>query len=107
MPCDRITTTTLDMSKANPTVLAETLVSMGFKIAAISTGTHIVATQGNITIEWTQGQGTKVSSTYGTDQKIAEQLPRKYSAAAIAYAAKKNGWMFKQVEENKFQVIRR
>ena len=102
MPCNTITTTELDFKNADALVFKQMLKDLGMNIT-VDTATKLVARKGNTTISWEKGIGTKVQS----DTNIAETIKQKYSAAAIAWAAKKNGWLVNQKSENKFEVVRR
>lgn len=104
MPCNTITTTKLDLSKASAEVLASALASLGLTVRE-KTATRVYAVgRNNTTVEWQQGKGTIVRTQ---DTTLAAKIPQSYAAATIALAAKRNGWLVKQTEQNKFQVIRR
>jgi hypothetical protein len=102
MPCWTITETKLDLSKANSLVLKDALTKLGMRIE-VQTADRIVAHKGNTTVTWIKGKGTTVR---GSDQTIAENLPKTYSQAAIAYAAKVNRWNVIKTDENHFAVVR-
>jgi len=102
MPCWTITTTKLDLSKANVIVLKNALMDLGLEIK-VDTADKVVARRGNTTVTWLKGKGTTVVSN---DNSIAEELPKRYSQAAIAYAAKINKWTVTKKDENNFAVVR-
>lgn len=110
MPCDTITTittSTLDLSKASADVLTAALVSMGLTVRLKTAGRIEAYTPNDTTIIWVQGEGTTIRSQYGEDKALAAKIPQAYSAAAMSYAAKRNGWLVKPNGLNKFQVMKR
>lgn len=106
MPCDTITTTRLDLSKANADILRQALEAEGYTIS-LADGERIRAYKGSYTFEWQRGKGSTVTTSTSQGQTMAEKIQRKYSAAAVAYAAKKNGWLVKSTGENQYQVMKR
>lgn len=103
MPCDTITTTQLDLSKASADVLSAALVSLGLKLT-VNTATKIVATSYQTTVTWERGKGMTVRTN---DDSLADKIQQAYASTTLQIVAKKNGWLIKQTEQNKFQVIRR
>jgi hypothetical protein len=103
MPCDTITTSKLDLSKASADVLSAALVSLGFTLQTHTTS-KIVATMYGSTVTWIQGKGTTIKSN---DRTLTDKIPQAYAAATLTIAAKRNNWTVKQTDTNKYQVIRR
>lgn len=106
MPCYTQNTAEIDLSKANPDVLKTALEKLGYRVE-IKDGTLYAGKNHNTeTINWTKGQAATITSRNNTDQ-LTKQIKQAYSAAAIEYAAKRNGWTIKQTSGNSYEVIRR
>jgi hypothetical protein len=103
MPCDSITTTQIDLSKANADVMANALLSLGLKINE-QTATRVYAYGMGTTVEWVAGKGTTIRSSNGS---FADMVAPAYSQAALKTAATKYGWNWKQTKANVFEVMRR
>jgi len=104
MPCDTITTTKLDLKKANADVLEMALIKLGLVLTHKS-ATRIVAQDLNTTVIWEAGKGTTVKSSRGST--VSENLQQEYSRQAVQWVAKKSGWQVKQESENMFAIQKR
>ena len=88
MPCDSIITQSVDLSKCgDPALLSEAMQSVDLKGCYMSNG--------------------KLVGNRDYVGKVADQIKQAYSKKSVYAAAKKQGWMVKEVGPNKLQVIRR
>jgi hypothetical protein len=104
MPCNTITTTKLEMTKANADVLTMALEALGMTVTEKS-GVKIVANSRGESLTWIAGKGITIKST--RTSKIASTLQQEYSKQAIQWVAKRSGWQVKQESENMFAVSKR
>lgn len=106
MPCNTITTVSLDLKNAVPDVLSEAMRSLGYEVTATSplsfTGRN---RQTGATFEWSRSTGLQIRGYAGQTEE-AKIMPA-YSKAAVAWAAKRNGWTVKTTTGDKMQLVRR
>ena len=89
MPCDTVTTSTLDLKKANKQVLEETLISLGLKIHQ-GLASEVRASDGLSTIvTWTASTGMQIRSA---DAQMASKITSAYSKTVILAASRRFGW---------------
>jgi len=93
MPCDTISTNTVDLSslgKLSPELVLAALKALGHTNARIDAGSKRVSF----------GRGEYIDTATGQSQLArnmdANEIKRAYSAQVIQYQAKKNGWTLKQ-----------
>lgn len=98
MPCDSITTSVVDLGKAQPDLLEAALNSLNLRARRDG---HIVYFGWNESYDAQTGQ-LRVNST----RDVAE-IKRAYSHQVVLSQAKKFGWQIKKVSENKYAVQRR
>ncbi len=85
MPCDSITTQSVALAKAIPSILMEALKTQGWNITQ-STNTQISAYQSGASLTWTAGKGVSIRGT-GYAQKQITSLTKTYSKEAVTWAA--------------------
>lgn len=104
MPCDSITTQTVNLAKALPDVLRRALEAAGWTIREYSAQT--IDAYRSITGEsmtWTAGQGMTVRG----NAKTAGIISQAYSRAAVTWAAQRAGWTVSKTDGNKINMERR
>lgn len=108
MPCNTRNTSEIDLSKASPDILRAALLKLGYNLYT-DTRTDIRASKAGIAFNWTAGQPGRVYGSNSQDviDNNGKEIKRAYSAAAVEYAAKRNGWTLKQTAPNQYQAIRR
>jgi hypothetical protein len=104
MPCDTITTQSINLSRALPPVLLQALESDGWTIDE-KTETKINAHKGNASLTWTAGRGLSVQ--HSSPQQYLDSITRAYSAKAVSWAAQRAGWTVKQNADQTITVNRR
>ncbi len=107
MPCNTITTQSIALAKAIPTILLNALEAAGWNIPLRSKtdGKSITAYKGGATLTWTAGSGLSVRSS--TPQPLIAEITKAYSAQAVTWAAKRAGWQVQQTASDKLTVTRR
>jgi hypothetical protein len=111
MPCYTVSESKIDLAKANPDILREALKAEGYTLQATG-GVDTLAgynVRTDVNVYWRKGAGTTLTTTRAQDvtDKAGATLTRAYSAAAVDYAARRNGWTVKQTQDGKYQIIRR
>jgi hypothetical protein len=108
MPCDSITTQSINLANADRMLLTEALIDMGCTILDSNT-TCIYATNnrgGRIT--WTNGEGLAVSAGSSIrSSEIIQTVTQAYSKTAISWAAQRAGWTMKSTGPNTLTLQRR
>ena len=105
MPCDSITTQSVNLSNAIGSILADSLKAAGYHIDSISSETYIWCYKGPVSIAWKKGKGLEVNSA--DPQEVIKQVTKAYSARAVTWAAGRAGWTVKQTADNQLTVTRR
>ena len=107
MPCDSITTQSVNLSNAMAPLLADALRQSGYtvnleqpdRINAYGNGAYIV---------WAKGVGLDIDArTSQAGQDTVQTITQAYSARAVTWAAGRAGWTVKAINTNTFQVTRR
>ncbi len=101
MPCDSVTTQSVNMKNANPDVLIRALEADRWWVREVSGGL-ILANRLGDSLRWERGVGLVVR---GVGEAV-EEVTRAYGREAVTWAAKRAGWEVKQVGENKLVVSR-
>ncbi len=107
MPCNTVTTQTIALAKALPTILMDALKSAGWDIPMRSyvEGKRIDAYKGGATLTWIAGKGLEVRSS--NPQPLIAEVTKAYSKQAVTWAAQRAGWQVQQTADNKLTVTRR
>ncbi len=104
MPCDTITTQSINLAKADVSILADALEAERWIITG-KTKTTITAYRGNTGLVWRQGQGLELSG-YDNAAEIVG-VTKAYSKGAVSWASQRAGWQVKQTGANTLAVTRR
>jgi|GEM_PF-3062116 len=106
MPCDSVTTQSINLANADRTLLTETLLSLGFTVETrMSTSSKIFARQGRASIVWEKGKGLEVTTANG--QLTIVDVTQAYSKTAVTWAAQRAGWKSTTTGANTLSVTRR
>ena len=106
MPCDTVTTQSINLAKASSSILVDALKEMGYNLS-INQADRILAYTSGARIEWHAKRGLTVTdSGYGTQSRI-EQITQAYSRQAVKWAAQRAGWTVQQTTQNQLTVTRR
>jgi len=105
VPCDSVTTQSINPAKALPDLVAQAMPACGWGIVQ-QTATSIQARTSTSIVTWTAGQGVTVEG-YGNQQGQIGALTKAYSVKAVTWAAQRAGWSVKQTADNKLSVSRR
>lgn len=104
MPCDSVTTQSINLAKALPDVLRKGLEADGWTIIDASATT--ITAYRSITgerVTWTAGQGIETRG----NAKTPSHVTRAYSKAAVTWAAQRAGWTVKNETNGKVTLERR
>ena len=104
MPCDTITTQSINLAKAMPKLVEESLKIQGWQITINNVRT-ITARRYYNTLTWTQNKGIEIRS--GNAQQDIINLTKEYSKQAITWAASRAGWKVSSKGQNQLTVSRR
>lgn len=105
MPCDSISTQSINLAKAMPELVEEAMKSLGMTLYN-KTKTMIQARTSDWSyVTWTAGQGLTVDGE--NNQKHITDLTKAYSKQAVTWAAQRAGWTVKQTADDKLTVTRR
>jgi hypothetical protein len=102
MPCYTVTTTKLDLKKANIDVMAAAISALGLTVNHIE-GRGLVANGIGVNVTWSAENGTVISAR---DTTWAERLRAQYGKSAIAATATRFGWQTRTINATQFDVIR-
>lgn len=105
MPCDSITTQSVNLQNAMPTIIEAALKALGYDITG-SSETQIVARRQNFILDWTKGKGITVRGMRTNEVAITD-LTREYSKQAVSWAASRAGWQVTSTGSNTLAVTRR
>ena len=107
MPCDTITSTTLDITKADLTSLKAAMESEGFKLY----------TEEGSNITWRNRQGVSASFNRQTGMTIrgqgyssnryVDKIKEAYTGAVVQLTARRLGWQVTKTSGNTFDVVKR
>jgi len=100
MPCDTIQTTTVDIGKVDHKLLMLALSALGLNPRLQGDAIYFQNGVYSIADKQLDLRGTNVESR-------SAELKRAYSCEVVKTTAKKFNWQWKQVENNKFQVVKR
>lgn len=107
MPCDSITTQSINLSNALPDILRQALESLGH-ISGINTETEIMARIDGNAVKWQKGKGLRIQGYSTADnERIATKITQAYSAKAVSWAAQRAGWKVTTTSPNTLKVERR
>lgn len=109
MPCDTITTFTLDLGKVAPSIIDEAIKLMGLA------GTHQqfsgtiagVQVSGKINAGQLDLRGSRYELDEAKTRQIVSEFKKSYSRAVLGRQASRFGWQVKQVGKDQYQVIKR
>jgi len=104
MPCNTITTNSINLSRANSDLLTDALKAEKWYIVD-SDQNLINAYRGNAVLSWQSGNGLTVRAS--NSQSIIEQTTQAYSKQAITWASNRAGWSVKSTGRNTLTVQRR
>lgn len=105
MPCDSISTATLDLTKADMTALKGAMESLGFVVHEKVNGLDFSHRNGD-TAKWTREAGMNVTSRrYAGD--VAEKIQAAYTSTVVVQTAKRLGWQVTKKSEGNFVVVKR
>jgi hypothetical protein len=91
MPCDTVTSQTVDMRRALPDLVESALKAMGAEVQHV--GQHVLAVhQDGWRASWAKGGEMTITRRYGDLSEVVREIPRQYSRAAVTWAAKRAGW---------------
>ena len=107
MPCDSITTQSINLANAIKSVLTEALHQDGWTIED-QNATNIWASKDWQNLIWTKATGLRISgvSTIRA-QGIVEEVTQAYSRHAVTWAAQRAGWTARETSPNTLTVERR
>ncbi len=107
MPCNSITTQSVALAKAMPSILMDALKAEGWAPNQ-ENDKHIVAWKGSSYLNWTAGQGVTIRGlSRERNQQAVTAVTKAYSVQAVTWAAQRAGWQVKQTGANKLTVSRR
>jgi len=93
MPCDSVTTQSINLANALPDILREAMESIGLYIDR-ETPTEIIASNYAKRVIWTKGQGIEVKAA--RTKGVIKDLTKAYSSRAVSWAAQRAGWQVAQ-----------
>ena len=96
MPCNSITSVTLDLKNANLALLKAAIEKQGWKVQHDGT-----------TLTWDYGRSrySQVTGELTTrSQENGETIKRAYTSQLVQYQASRFGWHVKALSDNKFQI---
>ena len=105
MPCDSVTTQSINLKNAMDTILVEALKAEGFRIT-VQTAKTVTATADWQTVTWTKGIGLEIKGMGGA-QAVIDKVTKAYSTQAVSWAAARAGWTVKKTADNQLTVTRR
>jgi len=105
MPCDSITTQSINLANAIGSLLGEALELTGWNITG-QTDTYIHARKGADYLYWSKGSGLEIKGMKRADDVIQE-VTRAYSARAVGWAAQRAGWKVLPAGKNILTVSKR
>lgn len=106
MPCDSITTQSINLANATPSILVAALEAEGWTVVKKTADNGIFARKGySETVTWTAGKGLSV--TGNQNEKTIQGITQAYSRQAVTWAAQLAGWTVKQTGQNTLSVTRR
>lgn len=108
MPCNTVTTQSVALAKAIPSLVEEAMKSLGWKIIERKDAS-LTATHERSKVGWIQGKGVYAwgDVSVAQNQEEIKKLTKAYSKAAVTWAAQRAGWTVKQTGPDTLEVIRR
>lgn len=107
MPCDSITTQSVNLANAIPTLVDAALRTLGWNVSGtLDNKSKIIARSGSYVLEWTKGEGVQITGMSKNETAITA-LTKEYSRAAVSWAAQRAGWQVKSTGANTLEVSRR
>ena len=104
MPCDSVTTISIDFSKADALVIHEALKMMGFTVSTAA-GVISAAHPNGTSVMWREGRDMKLTGRY---QSFTEDDVRvAYANAAVLVTAKRAGWQAQTINKGEYRLVRR
>lgn len=105
MPCDSISTATLDLTKADMTALKAAMQELGYTVQETVRGLTFSHKSGNQAV-WTREAGMTITSRrYAGD--VAEKIQAAYTSTVVTQTAKRLGWQVTKKSEGNFVVVKR
>ncbi len=104
MPCDSITTQSVNLKNAIPDILRGALEDLGLDIIRETKNELTASTYGE-RVFWTKGKGLTVKGTNTTAS--IKKITQAYSSRAVSWAAQRAGWKVAQTGNNTLTVNRR
>jgi hypothetical protein len=104
MPCDTITTQSVNLANALPDLLRSALEADGWILEPSKQGT-IVAHSAGTGLIWTAGKGLELRGNRNAAE--IRQITKAYSRKAVSWAAQRAGWSVKQTTDDTLSVSRR
>ena len=105
MPCDSVTTQSVNLANAMPELVADAMKACGFNLRS-KTLSRITARNRDWTeVTWVKGQGLTVLGN--SNPETITKLTQAYSQKAVTWAAQRAGWTVKQTSANTLAMTRR
>ena len=103
MPCDSITTSTVNLANVDKDTLTEALRAAGWTVSPIDAGIYARDGAGS-SFNWTPGRPAQLRTTRA--DITAASIARLYSAQVVRKTAQKNGWRLTETAPGQFLVQR-
>lgn len=94
MPCNTVTSITLELKNANLELLKKALESLDYKVD-----------QKDRYLSWQTGDYNGYTGEFQVRyEEVGYKIKRAYTSQLVQYQAKRFGWKIKALSDNKFQI---
>lgn len=107
MPCDSVTTQSVNLNMAIADVLADALRADGWRIIIMQTTDSVQAYKSGQSLEWQKGKGLSIRGSEFRNNETISAITQAYSRQAVQWAAKRAGWTVQQTAADQLTVTRR
>ena len=105
MPCDSITTQSVNLANALPELVAKAMEDQGWRITG-QRADLVTARKGTSYLDWRKGRGLELEARNYSPETL-QAITQAYARQAVAWTAQRSGWTVQQLEPNRLQVTRR
>jgi hypothetical protein len=108
MPCDSITTQSVNLQNAMPSLVESALTTLGWNITStVGTASELItARKDSYTFIWSKGEGITIKGMR-TNENMLKDITREYSKQAVTWASQRAGWQVTTTGGDTLTVSRR
>jgi len=110
VPCDAITTQSVNLANADPGILADGLTADGWTVTSVQADTLVARKTMDYydtRLTWRKGKGLELDGQPNRQDRTFSEIAKAYSVQAVSWAAQRAGWQVTRTGQDTLSVTRR